>query len=90
MLMASNQFLTARNRLTRHSKRFVLNYGDGPWRRKVARGLYRDGDWVRVEYEGKAPLSVPRDLYAEKGYKPSFEKLPTKAEYYERQNSKPS
>ena len=53
----------------------------------VPRGIYREGEWARVEYESKPALSIPRDLYDERGLLPLFSQLPTKSEY-ERQNPK--
>jgi hypothetical protein len=44
-------------------------------------GLWRDGHWVQVLYEGREAIPISRALYEERGYQPPFEDLPTKKDY---------
>ena len=43
-------------------------------------GLYRDGNQVQVS-DGTNSMSIPRDCYEERGYKPPFDNLLTKEQY---------
>ena len=47
-------------------------------------GLWRDGHWVQVSYEGRESIPISRGLYEERGYPPTLAELPTKAEYHAR------
>jgi hypothetical protein len=44
-------------------------------------GLWRDGHWAQVSYEGIERVPISRALYVKRGYQPPFDDLPTKAEY---------
>jgi len=44
-------------------------------------GLWRDGLWVQVSYEGRESVSISRGLYEKRGYQPPFDQLPTRNEY---------
>ena len=44
-------------------------------------GLYRDGDWVQVSYEGKQSMPMPRNDYEAAGYDPPFHELITKEQF---------
>jgi hypothetical protein len=47
----------------------------------MAVGLYRDpSGWAMVRYERNS-MALPKDAYEEKGYKPDFDKLPTRQEW---------
>ena len=47
----------------------------------MGRGLWRDGHWVMVSYEDREAVPISRALYAERGYQPPFETLPTRQDY---------
>lgn len=52
------------------------------WHRsRMATGLFRDGEWVQVNYRSRALIPVRRDYYEAAGSRPAFDDLPTKAEY---------
>jgi hypothetical protein len=44
-------------------------------------GLYRDGPFVQVSYDGAVAVPISVALYRQRGYEPPLERLPTKAEY---------
>ena len=44
-------------------------------------GLYRDGAYVQVSYEGSAAVPISTALYRQRGYQPPLDQLPGKAEY---------
>lgn len=44
-------------------------------------GLWRDGHWVQVSYEGQESIPISRALYEKRGYRPPYDELPTKEEY---------
>ena len=44
-------------------------------------GLYRDGAYVQVRYEGKVAVPISVALYRQRGYRPALEQLPSKGEY---------
>ena len=44
-------------------------------------GLYRDGSFVQVSYDGAVAVPISVALYRQRGYQPPLERLPTKAEY---------
>ena len=43
-------------------------------------GMYRDGDWVQVAYQGQS-IAVPRTTYELGGYEPPFDELITKEQF---------
>jgi hypothetical protein len=47
----------------------------------MARGVFRDGAFARVSYDGRESIPISRALYKERGYDPPFEELPTKDEH---------
>ena len=47
----------------------------------LARGVYRDGAFAQVSYDGIESIPINRALYKERGYEPPFEDLPTKDEH---------
>ena len=47
----------------------------------LARGVYRDGAFAQVSYDGIESIPINRALYKERGYEPPFEELPTKHEH---------
>ena len=47
----------------------------------MAKGLFRDGNYAQVIFEGKASLPVRRDRYEHAQYQPPFNSLPTRADY---------
>jgi len=47
----------------------------------LARGVFRDGAFARVIYDGGESIPISRALYKERGYDPPFEELPTKDEH---------
>jgi hypothetical protein len=47
----------------------------------MATGLYRDGAFVQVSYEGRVAVPISVALYRERGYQPPLGDLPSKAEY---------
>ena len=47
----------------------------------MERGLWRDGHWAQVSYEGIEAVQISRALYERRGYQPPFDELPTKEEY---------
>jgi hypothetical protein len=44
-------------------------------------GLYRDGAFVHVSYEGSVAVPISVALYRQRGYQPPLDQLPTKEEY---------
>ena len=44
-------------------------------------GLYRDGAYVYVRYEGAVAVPISVALYRQRGYQPALDQLPDKAEY---------
>ena len=48
-------------------------------------GLWRDGHWAQVSYDGIEAVPISRGLYEQRGYQPPFDKLPTKERYEARQ-----
>jgi hypothetical protein len=47
----------------------------------LARGVYRDGAFAQVSYDGIESIPISKALYKERGYDPPFEELPTKGEH---------
>ena len=47
----------------------------------MAKGLFRDGNYAQVVFEGKASIPVRRDRYEHAQYQPPFNSLPTKEDY---------
>ena len=47
-------------------------------------GLWRDGHWAQVSYDGVERVPISRALYERRGYQPPFDKLPTKEKYQAR------
>ena len=47
----------------------------------MAKGLFRDGNYAQVIFEGKASIPVRRDRYEHAQYQPPFNSLPTKEDY---------
>ena len=48
----------------------------------MAKGVYRGVDWVRVDYDGKLSIPIPRGRYDEQNYRPAYDELPTKEQYH--------
>ena len=44
-------------------------------------GLWRDGPWAQVSYDGIESVPISRALYEKRGYQPPFDKLPSKEKY---------
>jgi len=44
-------------------------------------GMFRDGRYALVSYDGKVEIPITRVLYDERGYEPPFDQLPTREEY---------
>lgn len=44
-------------------------------------GLYRDGPFVQVSYDGAVAVPISVALYRTRGYQPPLDDLPTKEEY---------
>lgn len=47
-------------------------------------GLYRDGAYVQVSYDGRVAVPISVALYRQRGYQPPLDRLPTKKEYQAR------
>ena len=47
----------------------------------MARGLFREGNYAQVSFEGKASIPVRRDHYEHAQYQPPFHSLPTQEDY---------
>lgn len=47
----------------------------------MARGVFRDGAFAQVSYDGIESIPISKALYKERGYEPPFEELPTKDEH---------
>ena len=47
----------------------------------MIKGVYRHGEWGKVDYGGQFLLTVPRKRYDSQGIQPPFEMLPTEDEY---------
>lgn len=47
----------------------------------MERGLWRDGQFVQVNYEDMVTVPISKALYEQRGYQPPFDELPTKEEY---------
>lgn len=47
----------------------------------VGTGLYRDGAYVQVSYDGIARVPISVALYRQRGYRPPPDQLPSKADY---------
>lgn len=47
----------------------------------MATGLYRDGAYVYVSYEGALAVPISVALYRQRDYQPPLDQLPTKADY---------
>ena len=47
----------------------------------MARGLFREGNYAQVSFEGKASIPVRRDRYEHAQYRPPFHSLPTQEDY---------
>ena len=44
-------------------------------------GLYRDGAYVQVSYDGGVALPISAGLYRQRDYQPPLNQLPSKAAY---------
>ena len=44
-------------------------------------GMYRDGDWVQVSYDGKQSAPITREQYEAQGYQPPFDELLPKEDF---------
>jgi hypothetical protein len=58
-----------------------LSVGRG---KAMGTGLWRDGHWAQVRYDGGESVPISRALYERRGYQPPFEKLPTREKYQAR------
>ena len=47
----------------------------------MPRGVFRDGAFVHVSYDGSESVPISQALYRKLGYQPPLEELPTKAKY---------
>ena len=47
----------------------------------LARGVFRDGAFAQVSYDGIESIPISEALYTERGYDPPFEELPTRHEH---------
>jgi hypothetical protein len=48
---------------------------------QMGKGLFVDGDWAYVDYNGRAIVPIPKGMYEARRFSPSFEILPTKEQY---------
>ena len=47
----------------------------------MPRGVFRDGAFVHVSYDGLASVPISHALYRQRGYEPPLEELPTRAKF---------
>ena len=47
----------------------------------MAKGLYQEGAFVCVTYNGTDLVPISHALYRERGYEPAIDRLPTKVKY---------
>ena len=47
----------------------------------MPQGIYRDGEWVQVSYDGKRSMPMHRADYEAIGYGPPFDELITKEQF---------
>lgn len=50
-------------------------------------GLYLDGSYVQVRYEGRVAVPISIALYRRRGYQPPLDQLPDKLEWAARDRS---
>ncbi len=48
---------------------------------RLARGVFREGAFARVSYDGRDSIPISKGLQKERGYDPPFEELPSKDEH---------
>jgi len=47
----------------------------------MARGVFRDGAFVHVTYDGSTTVPISQALYQVRAYEPPLEALPTREKY---------